>query len=95
MTYEYIWLGIGFLGQSLFAMRFIVQWIQSERRGESVIPVPFWYFSIAGGAILLSYAIYRLDPVFILGQSLGVLIYSRNLYFIHRSGRGDSGTLAA
>lgn len=95
MNYEYVWLGIGFLGQCLFAMRFIVQWIQTERRRESVIPVPFWYFSIAGGATLLAYAIYRLDPVFILGQSLGLLIYSRNLYFIHRGGRGASGTLVA
>ena len=95
MNYEYVWLGIGFVGQGLFAMRFIIQWIQTERQRESVIPIAFWYFSILGGVTLLSYAIYRLDPVFILGQSLGMLVYSRNLYFIHRSRRGTSGTQAA
>ena len=95
MNYEYVWLGIGFVGQGLFAMRFIIQWIQTERQRESVIPIAFWYFSIFGGVTLLSYAIYRLDPVFIVGQSLGLLVYSRNLYFIHRSGRGTSGTQAA
>jgi lipid-A-disaccharide synthase-like uncharacterized protein len=79
-----IWLGVGFLGQALFFMRFFVQWIQSEREGRSVIPVAFWYFSLAGGAILLIYAIYKKDPVFILGQAAGFLIYSRNLYFIWR-----------
>jgi lipid-A-disaccharide synthase-like uncharacterized protein len=84
MTMEQLWLGIGLLGQAMFSARFLIQWIASERRRESVIPVPFWYFSIAGGLILLAYAIYRLDPVFILGQGAGVFIYVRNLYFIHR-----------
>jgi len=84
MTMEQLWLGIGLLGQAMFSMRFLIQWIVSERRRESVIPVPFWYFSIAGGLTLLAYAIYRLDPVFILGQSTGVFVYARNLYFIHR-----------
>ena len=84
MSINKIWLGIGFLGQFLFSMRFIVQWIVSERRKESVIPVYFWYFSLAGGITLLSYAIYRKDPVFILGQLFGVFIYIRNLMFIHR-----------
>lgn len=83
-THEWIWLGIGFVGQSLFFMRFFVQWLQSERERRSVIPVAFWYFSMAGGVTLLAYAIYRRDPVFILGQSTGILIYARNLYFIHR-----------
>lgn len=78
------WLLLGFTGQALFSMRFLVQWIYSERHRQSLIPVAFWYFSIAGGAILLSYAIYRQDPVFIVGQSAGFFIYSRNLYFIHR-----------
>lgn len=95
MNYEYVWLGVGFVGQGLFAMRFIIQWIQTERQRESVIPIAFWYFSILGGVTLLSYAIYRLDPVFILGQSLGMLVYSRNLYFIHRNRRGTSGAQAA
>lgn len=79
---EILWLAVGFTGQALFSMRFIIQWIYSERERKSVVPVAFWYFSIAGGLTLLTYAIYRQDPVFILGQSLGVLIYARNLYFI-------------
>ena len=78
-----IWLAIGFCGQFLFAMRFIVQWIVSEKRKESVIPIYFWYFSLGGGLTLLSYAIHRKDPVFILGQGLGLFIYIRNLMFIH------------
>ncbi len=80
---EIFWLAIGFLGQGLFSMRFIIQWLQSERARRSVIPVAFWYFSFLGGLTLLSYAIYRKDPVFILGQSLGIFIYLRNLYFIY------------
>ena len=82
-----IWLAVGFLGQAMFSARFIVQWIHSERQRRSVIPVAFWYFSVAGGALLLIYAIYRLDPVFILGQGTGLLIYGRNLYFIMRGDR--------
>lgn len=78
------WLVLGFAGQALFSMRFLVQWIYSERRRRSVIPVAFWYFSIAGGLILLSYAVYRRDPVFIVGQAAGFFIYSRNLYLIYR-----------
>lgn len=85
---EWIWLGIGFLGQAMFFMRFFMQWLHSERQRRSVIPIVFWYFSLAGGAILLSYAIYRQDPVFILGQSTGILIYLRNLHFISRERRG-------
>ena len=77
-----IWLVIGFIGQALFSARFIVQWIKSEKEKKSVFPVAFWYFSIAGGVTLLSYAIYREDPVFIVGQLTGLLIYFRNLYFI-------------
>lgn len=85
MTAEAIWLTIGFLGQGLFSMRFLVQWVTSEKRGESVIPITFWYFSLAGGITLLSYAIWKQDPVFIVGQSTGVFIYSRNLYLIHHA----------
>ena len=73
---------IGFVGQMLFTMRFIVQWVQSERANRSVIPVAFWYFSVAGGLVLFCYALYRRDPVFILGQSSGLFIYARNLWFI-------------
>jgi lipid-A-disaccharide synthase-like uncharacterized protein len=83
---ELLWVLFGFFGQLMFTGRFIVQWIASERAKRSVVPVYFWYFSLAGGAILLSYAIYRVDPVFILGQSLGVFIYLRNLWLIHKSG---------
>ena len=84
MHKETIWLLVGFAGQACFTSRFLVQWLVSERRKKSVIPLAFWYFSILGGATLLSYAIYRRDPVFILGQSTGLLIYLRNLYFIRR-----------
>ncbi|MHB1351106.1 MAG: lipid-A-disaccharide synthase N-terminal domain-containing protein [Desulfobulbaceae bacterium] len=78
------WLLIGFLGQACFSARFIVQWLASERRKKSIIPVTFWYFSVAGGAILLCYALYRRDPVFILGQAAGLVIYFRNLSFIRQ-----------
>lgn len=78
------WLVLGFAGQLLFSARFIVQWVSSERRKRSVVPLAFWYFSLAGGATLFTYALHIGDPVFILGQSLGVLIYSRNLWFIHK-----------
>jgi lipid-A-disaccharide synthase-like uncharacterized protein len=84
MTMDQLWLGIGLLGQAMFSARFLLQWIVSERRKQSVIPLPFWYFSIGGGLTLLAYAIYRLDPVFIVGQSAGVFVYARNLYFLHR-----------
>ncbi len=80
---EIIWVIVGFLGQFLFFMRFFIQWLASERKKESTIPLAFWYCSIAGGFILLLYALYRRDPVFIAGQSLGILIYARNLYLIY------------
>lgn len=92
MTTEQVWLGIGLLGQVMFAARFLVQWLSSEKEKRSVIPVAFWYLSIAGGLILLSYAIYRKDPVFILGQSTGVFIYLRNLYFITREQKHSKAT---
>ncbi len=78
------WIIIGFVAQGLFTMRFLVQWIATEKRKKSHVPLSFWYFSIIGGMMLLIYAIHRKDPVFILGQSTGVIIYSRNLYFIHK-----------
>ncbi len=81
--YEVAWIAIGLAGQLMFSARFVIQWIASEKEGRSIIPIAFWYFSIAGGATLLAYAIYRQDPVFILGQCTGVLIYARNLYLIH------------
>jgi lipid-A-disaccharide synthase-like uncharacterized protein len=79
-----IWLAVGFMGQALFSARFLVQWISSEKQKKSVIPIAFWYFSLGGGVTLLSYAIFRLDPVFIVGQAGGLLVYSRNLYFVLR-----------
>jgi lipid-A-disaccharide synthase-like uncharacterized protein len=82
-TYEIAWVAIGLGGQLLFSLRFLIQWIASEREGRSIIPVAFWYLSIAGGMVLLAYAIYRQDPVFIIGQLTGVFIYVRNLYLIH------------
>ena len=81
---EKIMIVVGFAGQGLFAMRFILQWLSSEKQAKSVIPIAFWYFSIGGGAVLLLYAIWRQDPVIICGQGLGLFIYLRNLYFIRR-----------
>lgn len=77
-----LWVAIGFLGQLCFSLRFIVQWISSERQKMSVIPIYFWYFSLAGGAILTAYAFHRRDPVFLLGQSMGLVVYVRNLMLI-------------
>jgi len=77
-----VWLGVGFAGQALFSARFLVQWIASERAKRSVVPLAFWYFSVLGSLTLLAYAIYQQDPVFIVGQSAGIFIYLRNLYFI-------------
>lgn len=84
MSANWIWLSVGFLGQALFSCRFLIQWLVSERQRRSIIPHAFWYFSLAGGATLLSYAIYKEDPVFIVGQAGGLFIYARNLYFIRR-----------
>ena len=80
---------IGLLGQLLFSARFLVQWIASERAGRSVIPISFWFFSLGGGFVLFGYALYRQDPVFILGQGLGTFIYVRNLMLIARARRAD------
>ena len=85
---EFWWVIFGLAGQLLFTGRFLVQWLASERAKRSVVPVAFWYFSIGGGVILLAYAIYRADPVFILGQSMGVFIYLRNLWLIRAERRG-------
>jgi lipid-A-disaccharide synthase-like uncharacterized protein len=84
---EFWWVIVGLTGQLMFSMRFLIQWISSERARKSVMPVAFWYFSIAGGLILFAYAVYRKDPVFILGQATGIIIYSRNLYLIHAEKR--------
>ena len=84
MEHDPMWLAVGFAGQALFSMRFIVQWLKSEREKKSVVPIAFWYFSLAGGAALLLYALHQADPVFILGQGLGLFIYLRNLWLIRR-----------
>jgi lipid-A-disaccharide synthase-like uncharacterized protein len=81
-TTDLIWIGLGFFAQFLFMMRFVVQWIASERAKRSVMPEVFWYFSIGGGVLLLAYSIYRVDPVYMFGQGLGLIIYLRNLYFV-------------
>lgn len=85
------WLVVGFLGQVLFGGRFLVQWVYSERRGESVIPIAFWYLSLAGSLVLLSYAIRQADPVFILGLSLNCLVYVRNLMLIRKKRVAERG----
>ncbi|WP_224825062.1 lipid-A-disaccharide synthase N-terminal domain-containing protein [Cognatishimia sp. MH4019] len=87
---EFWWVAFGLFGQLLFTGRFLVQWIASERAKRSVVPIAFWYFSISGGIILLAYAIYRQDPVFILGQSMGLFIYLRNLWLIRVERRLDT-----
>lgn len=84
---ELVWIVVGLGAQTMFSMRFIVQWIASERQNRSVVPELFWWFSIFGGLTLLAYAIHRKDPVFILGQSLGVIIYTRNLWLIYAEKR--------
>jgi len=88
---ENIWMTVGFVGQAIFGMRFVVQWIATERRRRSVIPLAFWYLSLAGTVILLAYSIYKLDPVFIAGFSLNMIIYLRNLYFIQLRRKSRTG----
>ncbi|MBM3378477.1 MAG: hypothetical protein FJY39_01835 [Betaproteobacteria bacterium] len=84
LSSQAFWIAVGFLGQALFSARFLIQWIASERARRSVVPVLFWYFSLAGGATLLAYAIWREDPVFIVGQGFGLLVYLRNLILLRR-----------
>ena len=85
-----VWMVLGFIAQGLFSARFLVQWIASERRGKSVVPRAFWYFSVAGGALLLAYAIHRRDPVFIVGQGAGLVVYLRTLQLL-RTGTDAGG----
>jgi lipid-A-disaccharide synthase-like uncharacterized protein len=87
-----MWLIIGFAAQALFTGRFVVQWIYSEKHGKSLIPLAFWYFSIAGGVSLLIYAIHRQDPVFIAGQAGGLIVYVRNLFLIRKDRRRTAAT---
>ena len=90
-----VWIIVGFAGQALFSARFIIQWLASEKARRSVVPKTFWYFSLAGSAVLLAYAIHRVDPVFIAGQAAGFAIYLRNLYLIeveHRRSLSEDGS---
>jgi lipid-A-disaccharide synthase-like uncharacterized protein len=87
------WVLLGFVAQAFFSARFLVQWIASERVGRSVIPLTFWIFSIGGGILLLVYALYRRDPVFIAGQAFGVFVYLRNLYFVLRERRAAAAVV--
>ena len=90
LTWEYVWILIGFGGQALFTSRMLVQWWASEQAGRSVVPLSFWWLSVIGGAVLLLYALYRRDPVIISGQVLGLIVYVRNLYLISgERPRGD------
>jgi lipid-A-disaccharide synthase-like uncharacterized protein len=82
-----LWVKIGFLGQAVFTARFLVQWVASERRRDSIVPVAFWWLSLTGGLILLSYAIHRQDPVIIVGQAMGLVVYVRNLMLVERARR--------
>lgn len=82
---ETIWLIVGFAAQAMFSARFLIQWIASERVRKSVVPETFWYFSFVGGAMLLAYAIHRADPVFMLGQAFGLLVYTRNIWFLWKA----------
>jgi lipid-A-disaccharide synthase-like uncharacterized protein len=86
-TTELIWLTVGFTAQAMFSARFIIQWLASERARRSIVPETFWYFSFAGGFMLFIYAIYRMDPVFILGQGSGLFIYARNIHLIWNAKR--------
>ena len=88
-TIPFGWLALGFIGQAMFSARFLVQWIASERKRASVVPTAFWWLSLAGGVFLLAYAIHRRDPVFILGQSGGLLVYGRNLVLLRAAGASD------
>jgi lipid-A-disaccharide synthase-like uncharacterized protein len=82
-----LWVLFGFIAQFMFMMRFLVQWVASERARRSVVPMAFWYFSMVGGTLLLTYALYRQDPVFIVGQATGVFIYLRNIWLIRNERR--------
>lgn len=90
ITSKTFWVTFGLVGQAAFFMRFLVQWLASEKAKKSTIPISFWYFSIIGAIILLAYAIHQKDPVFILGQSAGFIIYFRNLWLIRKAGQRSS-----
>jgi len=82
-----VWLTIGFIGQAIFTARFVVQWAASEKRRNSVVPIAFWWLSLVGGGVLLAYASYKRDPVIVVGQSLGLVVYVRNLMLVRGARR--------
>ena len=88
---NHVWVVIGFIGQAVFSLRFLVQWLVSEKRKESVIPVAFWYISLTGTIILFAYATHRRDPVFMVGQGFGFIVYIRNLMLIYRKRAAAEG----
>lgn len=94
MQHSSLWIAVGLIGQVLFTSRFLVQWIASERARRSLVPEIFWHLSLAGGAALFAYALWRRDPVFILGQGAGLVVYLRNLVLIRRA-RAATETLEA
>lgn len=89
-TRDTLWVMVGLFGQLMFTARFLVQWIASERAGQSVMPVAFWYFSLVGGVIVLAYGLHKWEPVIIVGQLPGVLIYTRNLWLIRQTARAGA-----
>ena len=90
---DLVWLGIGLVGQALFMMRFIVQWIHSERHQQSLIPISFWYFSLIGGLTVLAYGFHKAEPVIILGQLPGTIVYARNLMLIKRNEKNSASDM--
>jgi lipid-A-disaccharide synthase-like uncharacterized protein len=93
ITLDDLWIMIGLIGQTLFFMRFVIQWIVSEKTGKSVVPEVFWYFSLGGGFVLFAYAFYRQDPVFMLGQGVGLFVYVRNIMLVHRAKKATAETV--
>ena len=90
LSYETVWLGVGFLGQGIFTARFLVQWAVSEKKKDSVVPVAFWWISLGGGLTLLAYSIHKQDPPFIMGQSAGLFVYIRNLMLNSKARRRET-----
>jgi lipid-A-disaccharide synthase-like uncharacterized protein len=86
---------LGYSAQVLFAGRFAIQWLVSERKGRSVIPLAFWLLSLAGGLLMLGYALLRRDQVFIVGQAAGLAVYLRNLFLIRREALRDAREIGA
>jgi lipid-A-disaccharide synthase-like uncharacterized protein len=89
LSNQTLWITLGMIGQLLFGVRFLVQWLYSEARGQSLIPPAFWYLSVAGGVIVLSYAIHQRELVFIIGESVTLVIFLRNLIMLRKQPESD------